>query len=239
MIKRLIIGLMLCLQFMIGTPMQAMQGVPNYYVAVFTSKDLAWLWEDKYTPDYRHIPASWKEFPQFLENAKILAKGRPILLELDFHGSNDPKYFSILSKVDERGFPRYQHASMGYIVKNIVVHLKGQKFLVLLESCYAGTAYTTIRGNNHIEGKDFMDNYPYTPYFPIYGTGDNFVNYDISMFMQFKHNIRLWFEDLRKYEKTPPRPAEPPAAGYEELPFISNTVLQIKKVTEFIREFLP
>jgi hypothetical protein len=206
MSKFLAILFFLLLPIVTCNPGIATQGVEEYYFAVYSSKDLLDVWLiDKYYPDLLYQSDSWTNFGKFLTLARKCSKNKPLLIDLDVHGNDG----GLALKAEDRKIKSL--ASFGYVITEIEKVLKGKKFVLLVESCYAGNAYkNTIRNNNPefliglkqgIEA--FMTDYKKVPYFPIYGTGSGYSNVGNTMFLQYRYRYRKYWVDLRVYENMP------------------------------------
>lgn len=199
--QKFILSLLLSIVVAVA-PAFAMQGIPqSNYVAVFTSEEWSETWSDKYEPDMKYVYRSWDDLPVFIEMALKRSQGKTLVLDIDVHGNDHG-----LALEDRNN--HYLRASVGYLYTCLEKKLRGKDCIVLLEACYPGNAYyKTIRGNKHEEG-DHLDNYPNYPDIPVYCVGSGFSNIDKTMFLQFKHNFRLWWEDIRDYEGNTPKSHE-------------------------------
>ena len=174
------------------------------FLAVFCNPGFQSEW-DKYNPDYLFVARDWNDFEPFVQEVKRQAGSRDIELDVDVHGEDYGLYLEYRA-LHQGSFQRVSYRStVGYMVKSIDRYLSGNHPVVYLEACYSGRAYkNTIRRNPVFKGDgDISDNYRTIPRFPIYGVGSRTINYGNFIYLQKYYNTRVFFEDLRKYERMP------------------------------------
>lgn len=234
--KKFLISVLCSILVFIGSPSFAMQGLPSSdYVAVFTGEEFNDEWVDKYEPDFKFIYHSWSEFPRFVQEAVRRAGTRHLVIDIDCHGNTEGYYVNtgrvrLHWEVNSGFFPSiepiYEQASAGYIYSILESNIKNKKnTTVLLEACYAGNAYHTIRHNMKGAGK-YMINYPWHPDIPVFCIGCAATNPDISMFFQYLSGDHWCWIDIRDYESKRPV-LEPEVEVYEYLPHVSCTTLAL------------
>lgn len=240
--KKLLASILLVLMLMFTLPTQADSGVSCPYVAVFTSAQFADQWEDVGKIDYMVKYHHWSDLPGFIEEASANAKAehRPLVLDLDVHGVYEGTGFAVwtgerypMLSLNTDGSidvifidKRYEIASMGYIYTMLDTKLKDRKHTtVLLEACFPGNSYHTIRGNDTSTGA-YSYNYKHYPNIPIYCIGSGFSNPDISMYLQYIHNDRKYWIDIRDYEEREPVLANE-VEPFEDIPEYSTSTLDL------------
>ncbi len=218
--KKFLASILICISLVICIPERLRNAdLPDTYVAVFTSEEFVSEWAD-YSPDLKYVYKSWSDFPKFLDRAKKNAGHKKLVIDLDIHGGFDGFYvsFKTIKTVKIDLFNNtclyipfetydYERASMGYIYTELEKRFKNRKNLtVLCEACYPGNNYYTIRKNyKDIYSNEFDSvNYSYYPDIPIYCLGSGVQNPDITMYLQYRYNLRKWWEDIRKYETAIP-----------------------------------
>lgn len=249
--KKFLTMFLIAVAMLTGSPNLAMEGLPNYYVAAFTSPEFTSQWEDEFKPDMKYIYHSWGDLPDFIDKAKKEAGTRPLLLDLDVHGAESGFYvltnqfyiykgtkarfkFKDLSK--QMIVRNYERASMGYIY-NVLDKKIGplSRTTVLIEACFPGNAYHTINNNDLNTNERYVQNHSQYPMMPIYCIGSGFSNPDITMMFQFKHNIRRFWHDIREYGARPPFFPELEVYGFEGTG-VSYSTLRLMQFSDFIRQ---
>ena len=223
-------------------PSFAMEGMGNTYVAAFTSVEFEDQWSGSCEPDFKFVYHSWGDFPKFIEKAKEKAGNRPLVIDIDVHGDEDGFYVysPCIVTYESDDFPDetfiygyYEKASMGYIYQVLESKLRHRKnTTVLIEACFAGNAYHTIRGNK--EESSYIKNYPYYPDIPIYCVGSGFANPDISMMLQTKYHINNYYKDIRDYEEEYPLPRETDIPGFPA--HLTCSTLDLLFLDAFLRD---
>lgn len=230
-IKSIILFLLFISTFIVS-PASANYKISQEYVAVYCSPEFAWVWKNKYHPDLLWVSHGFDDFDDFCRETRRRAGERPIVLDLDVHGNDDGLY----AYPEVNGSFKTSHTTMGYIVNQLVYFLGDKHPVVLLEACYAGNAYqNTIRNNSRDEL-----NYNPLPPFPIYGTGSGSVNWGTTVFIQYKYNLRLYFEDLRLYEQIPAKQHEEENIRIDDDTFpISSTCYNLKSLFDYYFYNIP
>lgn len=169
----------------------------NAYVAVISSRNIAWFFEDypKYKTDAFIELSQWDNLPLALQYISKHAGNNPIFLDFMVHGDPGGLY------VDNNSDDGYDRASMGYILNNINKYLKDKKITIHFESCYAAAAYrNTIRGAKPRCDLDNIEDLNYMPLTPVYGIGDGFSGSGPWMYLQTKYHFKKWWVDLRDWD---------------------------------------
>lgn len=165
------------------------------YFAVYMNQGFNLEW-DKYHPDLVFVAPNWEQFDLFLEIVKKKAGKRKILLDIDTHG-DDGGFF--IQFFDRYGQFYSSGASMGYIVNHVEKYLDEKKVTLIMEGCFSGRAYkNTIRDNFGVD--PLRENHKGITVMPIYGIGSVHYNVGNFIYLEYKYNIRPFFEDLRHYE---------------------------------------
>lgn len=179
---------------------------PKPFIAVYSSPDLAWMWEDfeHLKPDLLHKSINFSDFDDFLDKAIALSGNRPLVIDLSFHGNEEGLYLQrgfIINKVDIGIDDR---ASFSYIIKHLEAKYKIKQFTVLTEACQSGRSYKyTSKTSFKFSPFDNVEAYYKVPSFPIYGVGSKSNNWGLNVYLQYKYGFRRWWEDLRVYETKP------------------------------------
>jgi hypothetical protein len=187
-ILTLIISFMVVLST--GGPSYAFQ---SRCLAVWCNPGMEQFWPSLH-PDVMVTAYSWEQFDDFLRQTKAKAAGRPIDLSLDIHGSGE--YLYIKYEDYRTGTSIAEPAGWGFVVNHIEKALEGEDVTVVCESCFAGETY-----NHSIRGNKRGENHPGVPKFPIYGGSYNMYNLNNLIYMQYITGCRVWFCDLRTFDK--------------------------------------
>lgn len=192
--------LLIILMLLVGQPVKTETQKP--FLAVFTSKDFVNVWY-RQKPDLLFQGKDFKQLDDFLALVKLKAGKRPILLDFDIHGNAFDGFLSI----DDQGS---DECSTGYLIKRIDQILKHKKLTVFLEACHARiTIERTLRSKLTLETPDLhIEGYEGYPKFPIYGVGRT-AGWDNVIYLQYKYNIRLFFEDERDFIDKPAEKSDP------------------------------
>ncbi len=167
------------------------------YVATFCSPEFEWMWVESHPPDMLVVAnKGWSQLPGFCREARKAAHGRPLILDLDVHGSKEGLSVKIAGV--------HRLTTMGYVLNQIEQNAGTDNLTVFLESCYPGNAYFyTIRGNK-VKALNHADR----PIFLILGVGSGYSNWGNTVYLQWLFNKRDYFEDMRNYEIKKPNPEE-------------------------------
>lgn len=180
------------------------------YLAVFSSLDFSPRdWEDIHPDLEVHAPSWGACFDGFLQAVKKQGHGRHIVIDIQCHGWDTLALYQGAVE-DTKGDRRfYSEASMGYVVNHIEKALAGEDIEVCCEACFAGRVYkVSIRGNKPNKIPELAENCNHIPPFPVYGISEDVENYNNFIYLQYAHNMRYNFQDLRTYEYSD-RPLKP------------------------------
>lgn len=174
---------------------QALPGGP--YVAVICSHDLLGHWDFAGMPtDYLISPNNWDELDAVLWDIGKRSQGQPIFLDYMVHGDES----GLQMRWDDQ-MVYYDDASVGYVLNHTAKMLQGRSVVICFESCYSGRAYKyTVRGGHKHRAQDNVEDFAGVPLFPVYGTGDDHSTVGQPMYLQYLHNFRSWWVDLRVYD---------------------------------------
>lgn len=170
---------------------------PKPFLAVFASADMPPSDWNRLSPDLYIRTGTWDAFPMFLEDVKTWSKGKPVVLDVQVHGSEDGCSLWC-GQMNTQHF--YDTVTLGYIISKIEKTV-GTNVVVCLESCYGGNVYKkTIRGNKNTDSKRVV-NYEGVPKFPIYGVSGAYSGWNNLVYRQYYFNTHLDFIDLRVCDK--------------------------------------
>lgn len=176
------------------------KGTPKPFVAVFanpgTEKLAGW---DRVHPDLFFVSGDWEKLDEFLDKAKKGAGSRPLVIDVECHGS--PITGMLVIEYSAFGQSMDDTASVGYVIKHIDSKLGNKKNLeVCLESCYSGVCWSrTLVNKAEIESEDFhVSSFDKPVRFPVYGVGQT-LNWNCLVFMEYHSKVRPYFHDLREY----------------------------------------
>jgi hypothetical protein len=168
-------------------------GEVKHYLAVYTMPGQTLMWE-KVHPDLLVESSSYADLPVFLEVVRQQAGNRPIDLDLDMHGND----FGVALYADNN--TPETCASVGYLCNQIDSHLDPNNVTVFLESCYSGRAlHNTLDGNSRLAGKYYQD-HPLMPVYPIYGVGARTVSCGNMIYLQYRAEVSVFYEDIRHWK---------------------------------------
>jgi hypothetical protein len=171
------------------------------YIAVFANPGTKRLsgW-DKVKPNFYVESTDWENLEPFLKDVKTKAGRRPLIIDIECHGS--PVTGMLVIEYSSFGRNQDDTASVGYVVKKIMTEFKGKDNLeVCLEACHSSVCWDrTLVNGAYVESEDFhVDSATDLVPFPVYGVG-NTVNVNNMIIIQRILNIRPFFYDLRKAE---------------------------------------
>ena len=192
--KKLLIALFLVLSLCI--PRSVLAQDRGYYLAVFCEADFMDEWTGE-VPNCLYPGKNWDDFKTFIKMVKKESAGRPVVIDIDCHGTTDSLY------IEED--PTHGHvANFGYVLNQIdKAHFK--HLTVLTEACLAGRVYNKsihVIGDIHMDGDDFENYHQDKPSYPVYGMNSKNLNWNNFIFLQWKENKRFpeYFRDLREYQ---------------------------------------
>lgn len=215
------------------------------YIAMIVTRNLRWMLhqKEKYQFDYECAPLEWDQLPAELDQIVSKAGTRPIVLDLYVHGNDAGLYLVEQTGTIYQSEEHSDRASFGWVANLIKQKFAGHHFMVMTEACYSGRAYkNTIRGGTMQSPYDNIEDCPGVPSFPIFGTGDSFSAVGPIMYLQWKHNFRRFWVDLREYDplgKDKPLSLKEPCKYKVGDEWYSQTTLKIKRIWEFFREEIP
>lgn len=174
--------------------------VKQPFLAVFAQPGVRNLndW-NKFHPDLFVTAESWDQFDGFCKEVKRKAGNRPILLDIECHGSPASGMLVIEYEAFKRTFDDV--ASLGFVVNRINKNLKGSNLTVLLEACNSAVVVQrTLKTNKMLVSSETLhvENSTDPIKFPIYGIGRP-SNYNNLIFLQYHYGVRVRFVDLREY----------------------------------------
>jgi hypothetical protein len=197
---RKLISLLLAISCTFILSSEANSSDKSPYIAVFANPGTKRLsgW-DKVKPNFYVESGDWENLDPFLEDVKRKAGRRPLIIDIECHGS--PVTGMLVIQYSSFGRDQSDTASMGYVMKKIMARFKDKKNLeVCLEACHSSVCWDkSLNLGATIESEDFHVDSPKEPVpFPVYGVGPT-VNVNNFVITQRLVNIRPFFYDLRTY----------------------------------------
>lgn len=178
-------------------------GEERPYLAVLQNVCGEGPWK-KFRPDLYKEARNWEDFERFLEEVSLKAGNREIILDLDIHGNDEG--WIVIRKEKFSTKSDVSFASTGYVFNRIDEVLGRRVKLVLLESCYSRVAIErTFRTPKFFENTREAPYKGTKPEYPIYGIGRT-IGIDNLVFLQYRTNLRVSFEDLRNSIDKKPEP---------------------------------
>lgn len=175
------------------------------YIAVYSDPVFVKYW-DVLKVDYVQSANTWDDFPGFIRHVKEESKGRPIIIDLNVHGTRGG-FLSIhhIDKCTHGRANKSYMATVGYVLKEISTLGEENIRALVLESCYGGHVYFKSREgfNPSYRGGNRLDSYTGVAPYPIYGV-DNCVSWNNVVFIQLANGDNVNIHDLREYSKSPP-----------------------------------
>ncbi len=163
---------------------------PDTYSHIRVNEDWA-----KFNPDLLVESSRFTDFSAFLKTVKDQSQGRPILLDIDCHGSETGYLATTEDGEDE--------CTIGYLLNQIDEQLAGKKVTVCLEACYSAICYSKNLHNKQVVNFRSYHFQPYKnaePSYPVYGelvNGKSTINYNNLTFLQNHFNLPIYMVDLR------------------------------------------
>lgn len=214
-----ILLLLLIFSFLSVKPVVA-DGSEEPFLAVFCADHrFAQFWEDE-PVDYFYQAKTWDDFKIFIKGVKAKSKGRPVIIDVQCHGSQD----GYLGLYDDNNTPDDRtddfscYSNTGYILSETdkVKDLDA----VLLEACFGGYCYykqTRTALGFDVEGKyDTYKEYNKIPEYPVYSV-DNCVNWNNSIYAQIITGEYVNIHDAREFEQYYPGDPEDSYLTYKSL----------------------
>ncbi len=186
-------------------PAQADSQQIDPFLAVYCNPGFEKCWANE-DPDYIQTAGNWNDFKLFITQVKRLSGKRPVIIDIDCHGSDDG-YLAIVQEVNRgsEDLPVVYLATEGYVLNQIDRLGKNKVVCVCQEACFAGVVYKRSIRNTpevHIAGS-IWENHEGVPTYPVYGV-DNVSNWNNSVYVQYMYGDRVDFHDLRTYETESP-----------------------------------
>lgn len=175
------------------------------FIAVYSDPTFTKYWSF-YKVDYLQEAKTWDDFPGFIKVVKEQAKNRPIVIDINVHGTREGLLSIYHNKNCIHGRKDKSYLStFGYVLKEISTIGEDKIKMVLFESCYGGYVYFKSREGykESYRGGNRYDSYSGIAPYPIYGV-DNCVNWNNAIFMQLASGDNVNFFDLRQFSKVPP-----------------------------------
>lgn len=179
------------------------------FIAVYMNPGFYEQYWDHERLSYYETGKTWGSFDGFCRRAAHLAKGRPVVLDLDVHGNDGGLFLDYSEVVKGKQVFRTYRASFGFIVNCIERNFAPGQVTLMTEACYSGRAYYYTMRNNPLDMTlgCRIENHKDVPKFPIIGVGSITSNYGNLIFLEFIDPLhKLRSEDLRQYEFRKPGP---------------------------------
>lgn len=148
---------------------------------------------DRFKPDLLVESNRWTTLAGFIQAIKKQAKDRPVVIDIDCHGSTYGYLATSKSAEDE--------CDIGYLLNKI--ETLPNKKVVCLEACYASICYSKgMASQRDEEYKSFhFESYKGAgPDYPIYGElvgGKSIINFNNLTYLQYRFGICIYITDLR------------------------------------------